>query len=502
MVAQNCSNLFFANIDQEKRGKIESIYRRNSCNTTDPHFLNNFRADQKDPKQNSGIVSGLSSSTGSMTGDDCSVTFDEVEILSQDDADFNKTPAVKHPAVVASTSIESAEMLRDAMVCESIRRAYETMDSRVRCQMNSGSTVTSIYLDWNIPTDAMQGDVIAGATCRPVKVYCANVGDSRCIMLKSYDTAAALTLPSFYKRKPKDSHSFVRVGLASDKCNSSSEKGAQVATDEKDKISVRNTYSFLQQSTKSQIVAPLVALQLKENRMEVVKRFTAVHLMSEDHKLSLGRERLRIVENADPRWHPLPSDASAIFLPLFVRTAPSLSPSLSLLQTQCAMNQASASSHGIEYDLSTTRSITTARIHSSIGRSPSAEDQVNSRSVFAQSRGMIGFENGQSNTSHGALSRERRRIRNGTGGSSGIFEVQISLQHLSYLSYFLKLMNTIPSSSISRKVLTMWKSLQGRQDSFSTGRIHPLKRRRQPLPSYLFSTRISGCPLVPPDYLH
>ena len=85
MVAQNCSNLFFANIDQEKRGKIESIYRRNNCNTTDPHFLKNFRADQKDPKQNSGIVSGLSSSTGSMTGDDCSVTFDEVEILSQDD---------------------------------------------------------------------------------------------------------------------------------------------------------------------------------------------------------------------------------------------------------------------------------------------------------------------------------------------------------------------------------------------------------------------------------
>jgi Protein phosphatase 2C len=415
MVAKNCANLFSANIDQERGGTDTTFFRDTNSNKTDPHSENNSHIDLNDPKQHSEIISGQSTSTGSMTGDDCSLMYDEVEILSQDDTEFIKIAAAKHPLVAVSSFTQSAEVLRDAMVCESIRRAYETMDASVRSQSNSGSTVTSIYIDLNVPTDAVQCDVTAGATSRPVKVYCANVGDSRCVMLKSYDTAAALTLPSFYKRKQKDSHSVHRVPL-----ESVSEKGAQVATDEKDKISVRNTYSLLQKSTKYQKAAPLTALRLNEQRMEVANRFTAVHLMSEDHKLSLCRERLRIMKDADPVWRPLPSDASAIFLPLFVRTAPPLSP-LSPFQTQCAMTQASASSHGIKYDLPTTRSIATAPMHTSlIGRCPSAEDQISTRS-----RGAPGFEIGLSNTSHGALSRERRRIRNGLGASNGKSEVRI-----------------------------------------------------------------------------
>ena len=376
------------------------------------------------------------------------------------------------------------------------------MDSRVRSQTNSGSTVTSIYLDWNAQAcGVIQGDVTARVTPRPVKVYCANVGDSRCIMLKSYDTATALTLPSFYKPKSKDSHPNLRVQSASEECTNLSEIGSQVTTDVKDNISVQNKYSFLQKSKRSQKAAPLTALHLGEHRLEVVNRFTAVHLMSEDHKLSLGRERLRIMKNADPQWHPLPSDASAIFLPLFVRTAPPLSPSLSPFQTH-SMTQASASSHGIEYDLPTTRSITTAPLHSSsIGRSPSAEDQVNTRSISTLSRGVLAFEDGQSNTSHGALSRDRRRIRNGLGESNGKSEVRISFQHLSFLIAYLTLMNVISFSSVSRKAPMMCRSPRGRQVSFSTGRIHLLKRKTRRLRLSLYSTRISGSPLAPPNRL-
>lgn len=392
-------------------------------------YLSNITfSDSNDPIQHLEVISGQSSLTGSMTGDDCSLAYDEIGILQTEDSDLTRAPDIK--AVDAPVLTRSAVDVRDAIICESIRRAYETMDSGIKSQSNSGSTVTSIYLDWDISSYAVQDDVTAGETSRPVKVYCANVGDSRCIMLKSYDTATALTLPSFYKRKTDDSIYVRSMGLASEKITTLNGISAQENVEEEDKITVRNKYSFLQKSPKSEKVAPLAALQLKAHSPKGVNRFTAVHLMSEDHKLSLSRERSRITENADSRWHSLPSDASAIFLPLFVRTAPPLSQSPAFSRIQCAGNQGSASSHGFEYELPTKRCIVTTPIQSSsIRASPSKGDQNNTLLTPTKFRGVLGFEYGHSNTSHGALSNEKYRACNTLEGINGKREVRLLLRH-------------------------------------------------------------------------
>jgi serine/threonine protein phosphatase PrpC len=155
--------------------------------------------------------------------------------------------------------------LRDAVVCEAINRASTELDFEVRRYSNAGTTVSSLFLLWD--TDdrdrvAQLHNGPAGHVNAPVRVYCANMGDSRCVMLRCYDTKEALSLPSNFEPTAKRS-------------------GGDVET-----------------------------LGSKFNGMEIASpgaaanRFVAVHLMSEDHKLQLARERARVT--AGSRWVDLP----------------------------------------------------------------------------------------------------------------------------------------------------------------------------------------------------
>ena len=148
--------------------------------------------------------------------------------------------------------------------------------------------MSSLFLSWdNEDTSqavSMNGGS-AGKNSRNVRVYCSNIGDSRCVMLRCYDTKEALSLPSTYIPRVKS-------------------KSELLLPNNGESISLPN--------------AMIVPQQLPSN--SPVGRFVAVHLMSEDHKLSLIRERLRIVTSQPPQWHSLPCSASPIFLPSYAKT--------------------------------------------------------------------------------------------------------------------------------------------------------------------------------------
>lgn len=183
-----------------------------------------------------------------------------------------------------------------------------------------------------------------GTDARPVRVFCANVGDSRCVMLRGYDTKTALALPASYSPKkgnvvsnapkeikklslvsPKDElktehslgmHPLSRLGSRHD----SMEDLISLNIDEL-QTPIKGRKLDASGDRKSFELSPLSYTNSK-SASAMRDRFVAVHMMSEDHKLSLDRERKRITNKNKGIWHCLPSDASAIYLPRYARTAP------------------------------------------------------------------------------------------------------------------------------------------------------------------------------------
>ncbi len=145
--------------------------------------------------------------------------------------------------------------------------------------------MNSIFLLWDTtdPNSTLQmNNGPAGKCSAPVRVYTANMGDSRCVMLRCYDTKEALSLPANFEPALKRSHgqsSMTTLGSQMD----GMDLGAATAS---------------------------------------ANRFVAVHMVSEDHKLSLIRERQRVSNGTTAAWKALPCDASPIFLPSYARTAP------------------------------------------------------------------------------------------------------------------------------------------------------------------------------------
>lgn len=76
---------------------------------------------------------------------------------------------------------------RDAMMCEAIRKACVDIDLEMKATTDSGTTMSSIFVHWEGGSEkGVEKDA------RQVRVFCANIGDSRCVMLKSYDIKSAL----------------------------------------------------------------------------------------------------------------------------------------------------------------------------------------------------------------------------------------------------------------------------------------------------------------------
>jgi hypothetical protein len=162
---------------------------------------------------------------------------------------------------------------------------------------------------WETDEEVNRGN--AGTINCPVRVYCSNVGDSRCVMLKTYETKDILVAPTFGLQPKSPSAS-----------NEAASNEATLIPPLKHAISLdRNELSSKHKSRFGQVPSSSARSS----------KFVAVHLMSEDHKLSLHRERLRVISATDGKtpadndrdcWHALPADGSAIYLPQYAKTPP------------------------------------------------------------------------------------------------------------------------------------------------------------------------------------
>ena len=287
-----------------------------------------------------------------------------------------------HEGISYLTLLRSSE-IRDAIACESIRRAHETLDEEIKKHSNSGATSTSLYLLWegeeseeniikkhevesennicgsssSISGGETKSACAAGQKSRPVRVFCSNLGDSRCVMLRSYDAASAFGQPSRHMDLQLRSSTGIKsLSLHNNGSSLSQDISAHSYIENYDLqrpqfpcpvsgISRSAGSSPMIKQSKFLQLSPL-GKQATTTSACAAKRFTALHLMSEDHKLSLSRERSRITKHLDVEWHYLPADASAIFLPLYARTAPP-TPAILTVEYQKSPNP---SSHSSDFD--------------------------------------------------------------------------------------------------------------------------------------------------------
>lgn len=232
--------------------------------------------------------------------------------------------AVAAPDCISKNECEQllpSELQNDALLCEGIRQACLKLGKDNRSLSESGTTVSSLILRWGAEGEDVTGP--AGTVKSSVRVYCTNVGDSRCVQLRTYETKDALV-----------SSSSRRTSLLSPQINTAppitSAKSSPVLTTTNSSPKLARDSSAEMIRSKSHLGA-FVRGNASSSSSARSNRFVAVHLMSEDHKLSLHRERLRIINTTEGRisleddseiWHPLPADASAIYLPQYAKTPP------------------------------------------------------------------------------------------------------------------------------------------------------------------------------------
>ena len=104
-------------------------------------------------------------------------------LLARSAIDKSEAVEVSLPSEISDDRLEkSLDQLdqQDAIVCEAIRKACSQIGHEVRGMAESGTTVNTLFLRWG---DGLQKGTAGTVRC-PVRAYCANVGDSRCIKLK------------------------------------------------------------------------------------------------------------------------------------------------------------------------------------------------------------------------------------------------------------------------------------------------------------------------------
>lgn len=173
---------------------------------------------------------------------------------------------LEHPSLLYgsdSHGLTRQERL-DAVLAESVRLSCQEMDENIRASDKSGTCATSVFLLL---------DPASGAT----RVYCANVGDSRTVLFGSKLRACS-------ERSGLDGslHSISR-----------SEDGSELGVSEHDGIRVTEP--------------------LPKNARNKANRSTMAYALSEDHVLSLPREKLRVQGEGGrlslPQfWNPLPAE--------------------------------------------------------------------------------------------------------------------------------------------------------------------------------------------------
>ena len=207
---------------------------------------------------------------------------------------------------------------KDAIMCEAIRKACSQIGYDIKGVGESGTTVNTIFLQW-----ANGVGKPAGTTRGAVRAFCANVGDSRCVMLRSYETKQALAASSFL---PKSRSATDLTSPVPEEMTNALTPAVELLA----KMPTSRSHGKLSSQSAHGRASNHGRTNLSSSGANA-NRFVAVHLMSEDHKLTLHRERLRILKAQEGRvpagnetecWHTLPADASAIYLPHYAKTLP------------------------------------------------------------------------------------------------------------------------------------------------------------------------------------
>jgi len=223
--------------------------------------------------------------------------------------------------------------VHDALFTEAILKETYNVDKAIKAMTNSGSTGVSLFL-----RKQANGSV---------RALCSNIGDSRCVCV-----TAVATLIETQNLGPQSEPRHAPVKSSSSTSSSSSSAHITTASssraDEATEIKHQNTYyNDLLAARKFDAVSAATNVKGEDigNRARTVSDVSDVmceserpdylfavrttnstlFLMSEDHNLTLPRERLRIMSRTLPPWSPLPVESFEPYLPANMRSGMLLS---------------------------------------------------------------------------------------------------------------------------------------------------------------------------------
>ena len=263
--------------------------------------------------------------------------------LCHDDYISKNAPKDKNE-LIKKCSILTLTEKEDALLCAAVQTACKELHSYICSVDDSGTTLTCIITKFN------QAD-------ESTKVYCVNVGDSRTMMVNLIEFEENYSLDRSVSGRvtkiihPVDPNDLVssvhstdstvdlfELSTISQKTSSprfeipSSTRSAAIAipsthsspslTGLSKSPHASSSFSKMQISSSPSMASLALMFAQSHSNVPILrnKYMVTAHLMSEDHKLSLSRERERILKNnAFAPIYSLPLDASSIFFPVTAR---------------------------------------------------------------------------------------------------------------------------------------------------------------------------------------
>jgi len=262
--------------------------------------------------------------------------------LCHDDFISKNAPKDKNELIKKCSFLTLTEK-EDALLCAAVQTACKELHSYISSVDDSGTTLTCIITKFN------QAD-------ESTKVYCVNVGDSRTMMVNLIEfeenysldrSASGRVTKIIHPVEPNDlissvhstdstvdlfENSTISQKTSSPRLGSPSTRSAAIAIPSThsspslsglSKSPQASSLSSKMQISSSPSMASLALMFAQSHSNVPILRsnyMVTAHLMSEDHKLSLSRERERIIKNnAFAPIYALPLDASSIFFPVTAR---------------------------------------------------------------------------------------------------------------------------------------------------------------------------------------
>lgn len=180
--------------------------------------------------------------------------------------------------------LNSSEEL-DAMFVESCVRGCDYVDRRLQNMTEAGTTMISLFLRHDPSDDS-------------ITAYCGNIGDSRCVMTFSNDSP----YDSNISELKRNSFSYIPPKLSN-----LPQQQPNLPIGEDINASTHSAISINTEATTSNLRPVSGSSSIDSQRS--IKRSILVVPMSEDHSLSLPRERMRIEQRTPIPLYSLPLSA-------------------------------------------------------------------------------------------------------------------------------------------------------------------------------------------------